>query len=86
MLPIADNNMWSRLTDRIHFRVREGIASTTILDDGAHALGSWNGASEEGPFTDHVEGRHRGLPRIAIGSGFGSIRPGARGHGTAVVE
>jgi exosortase len=51
MLPLADNNIWSRLTQRIHFRVREGIASTTTLDDGSHALGSWNGTSDEGPFT-----------------------------------
>ncbi len=51
MLPIADNNIWSRLTHRIHFRVREGIAFTTTLDDGACSLGSWNGARVEGPFT-----------------------------------
>ncbi len=51
MLPIAPINAWSRLTHRIHFRVREGVASTTTLDDGSHALGSWNGAREEGPFT-----------------------------------
>jgi exosortase len=51
MLPIADDNIWSRLTHRIHFRVREGVASTTTLNDGSHALGSWNGTSEEGPFT-----------------------------------
>jgi len=51
MLPIADTNMWSRLTHRIHFRVREGIASTTTLNDGSHALGSWNGIREEGPST-----------------------------------
>jgi exosortase len=51
MLPIADNNIWSRLTHRIHFRVREGVASTAALNDGSRALGSWNGTSEEGPFT-----------------------------------
>lgn len=51
MLPIPDTNMWSRMTQRIQFRVREGIASTTTLDDGSHALGSWNGARVEGPFT-----------------------------------
>ena len=52
MLPIAEtNHMWSRLTHRIQFRVREGIASATTLNDGSHALGSWNGTREEGPFT-----------------------------------
>jgi exosortase len=51
MLPIADNNIWSRLTHKIYFRVREGVASTTTLNDGSHTLGSWNGTSEEGPFT-----------------------------------
>jgi exosortase len=51
MLPIADSNIWSRLTHRIHFRVREGVASSTTLDDGSQALGSWNGARVEGPLT-----------------------------------
>jgi exosortase len=51
MLPIPDNNLWSGLTHKIHFRVREGIASATTSDDGSHALGSWNGTREEDPFT-----------------------------------
>jgi exosortase len=51
MLPLAPTNMWSRLTHRIHFRVREGVATTTTLVDGSHVLGSWNGAREGGPFT-----------------------------------
>jgi exosortase len=51
MLPIADNNIWSRLTHRINFRVREGVGSTTALNDGSHTLGCWNSTSEEGPFT-----------------------------------
>jgi exosortase len=51
MLPIADTNIWSRLTHKIHFRVREGIASATTSNDGSNALGSWNGTREEDPFT-----------------------------------
>jgi exosortase len=51
MLPIPDNNLWSGLSHKIHFRVREGIASATTSDDGSHALGSWNGTREEGSFT-----------------------------------
>jgi exosortase len=51
MLPIADTNMWSRLTHRIHFRVREGVASTTTLNDRSHAFDSWSGTRAEGPFT-----------------------------------
>jgi exosortase len=39
------------LAHRIDFRVREAGASTTTLDDGARALGSWNGAGVEVPFT-----------------------------------
>lgn len=39
------------MTHRIHFRVRQGIASTTTLNGGSHALSSWNGTREEGPFT-----------------------------------
>ena len=42
--------MWSRFTDRIHFRVREGIASSTTLDSEPHSLGDWHGAAERGPF------------------------------------
>jgi exosortase len=42
--------MWSRFTDRIHFRVREGVASSTILDAEPHSLGDWHGATERGPF------------------------------------
>jgi hypothetical protein len=42
--------MWTQLTDRIHFRVREGVASATIVDDGARALGNWHGGTEQGPF------------------------------------
>ena len=51
MLPIADTNIWYRFTHRIHFRVREGVESTTTLDAGSHALGRWDGARVEGPFT-----------------------------------
>lgn len=51
MLPIADSNIWSRLTHKILFRVREEIASATTSDDGAHALGSWNRTRGEDPFT-----------------------------------
>jgi len=51
MLPIADANMWSRLTHRIHFRVREGVASTANLEDRARSFGVWNGARVEGPLT-----------------------------------
>jgi exosortase len=50
-LPIAHINRSSRLTHRIHFRVREGFASTTTLVDGARSLGIWNGPSVQGPFT-----------------------------------
>jgi len=42
--------MWTRLTDRIHFRVREGIASATIMDDEAGAPSDWHGAAERAPF------------------------------------
>src|SRR5579872_3188213 len=42
--------MWSRFTDRIHFRVREGIASSTTLDSEPHSLGDWHGAAERSPF------------------------------------
>jgi exosortase len=42
--------MWPRLTNGIRFRVRGEIASETLLDDQAHALGDWHGASERGPF------------------------------------
>jgi exosortase len=51
MLPIPDNNLWSGLTHKIRFRVREEIASATTSDDGSHALGNWNGIREESSFT-----------------------------------
>jgi exosortase len=51
MISTADPNLWSRLTNRINFRVRRGIAATTILDDGSHALGGWSDSREGDPFT-----------------------------------
>jgi exosortase len=51
MLPIPDAHMWARFTNRIHFRVREGTVSGTTLEDGSHALGGWDSARVEGPFT-----------------------------------
>ena len=51
MLPIAPINAWSRLTHRIHFRVREGVASTTTLNDDSLLLGSWTGGRAKGPLT-----------------------------------
>jgi exosortase len=50
VIPIVNNNNWFRLAQRIHFRVREGGASTTTFDDGACARGSWNRAGVEVPF------------------------------------
>src|SRR5579864_1910366 len=51
MLPIAPSNTWSRLTDKIHFRVREGVESSSDMEDGALSLGGWSGARVEGPLT-----------------------------------
>lgn len=50
MLPIAETNLWSRLTHRIQFRLRDGDAPTTTLDDGSRALGNWNSIPEESTF------------------------------------
>ncbi len=50
MLPIGPINMWTQLTDRIHFRVREVAASPNILDDETRSLGNWHGATEQGRF------------------------------------
>jgi exosortase len=51
MLSIANPNLWSRLTHRIQFRVRRGIAYTTTLEEESGALGRWNAIRGEGPFT-----------------------------------
>jgi len=50
MLPIANINFWSRLTHKVQFRMREGPAPATTLDDGSRALGNWNSLPEESAF------------------------------------
>jgi exosortase len=38
--------MWSRLTNSVHFRFREGISSATASDGGSDSLGGWDETRE----------------------------------------
>lgn len=47
MLPIVDTNLWSRLTHRIRFRVRDGVTPAATMDDPSSALLDWKGTQGE---------------------------------------
>lgn len=51
MIPVGDSSLWSRLSLRIHFRVREEIPSTINVNAGPHALSGWRGGGDSRPFS-----------------------------------
>ena len=85
MFPIADTNLWSRLTRKVQFRIREGVAPTTMLDGGSRVLDNWNILPEEGAFA--ISSRTRNVISLLFFQPvYDSVRSGLRVHGTAVVE
>lgn len=62
MLPIAPANIWSRVSLRVHLRVREGMAPTATFAEGTRSLGGGIGAAVERPFP------HSGSGVATIGS------------------